>query len=129
MKLAHIGIAVKALAEQLSRWQKCFDLNLKGIEEIKDQNLKVAMMELGDINIELLEPLDPASPIHKFIENRGEGLHHICITVDNIESALAQLRSNGVRLIDEKPRIGAAGKKIAFVHPKDLGGVLIELSE
>jgi len=129
MKLHHIGIAVKNIEERLKIWRDVFGLQSERIEEVPDQKVKVAVLPLKDINIELLEPLSEDSTISRFIEKRGEGLHHICLEVDNVEKMLAEMKSANIRLIDEVPRIGAGGKKIIFVHPKDIGGVLIELSE
>ena len=129
MKLDHIAIAVKNITERLSIWQGLFGLTLKMVKDVSDQKVKVAVLDLGETKIELLEPLEENSPISKFIENKGEGLHHLCFQVADIEKALANMKSHNVRLIDEVPRIGASGKKIAFIHPKDMGGVLIELSE
>ncbi len=129
MKVEHIGIAVKTIDEQLKVWQHILGLKLHGVEEVIEQKVKVAMLEIGDIHIELLEAIDEESTIKKFIESRGEGLHHICIKVINLDDLLKNLKSKGVKLIDETPRIGAKGKKIAFIHPKNMGGVLIELCQ
>ncbi len=129
MKLNHIGIAVKSIDEKLNIWRDILGLELKGIEELPEQKVKVAMFPLGDINIELLEPFGEDSTVQKFIERKGEGLHHLCFDVDNIEKVLAEMKTIGVKLIDEVPRLGLSGKKIAFIHPKSTGGVLIELSE
>lgn len=129
MILDHIGIAVKSIEERLHIWKNALGLTLVGIEEIHDQKVKVAKLDARGTKIELLEPIDKNSPIFKFIEKRGEGIHHLCFQVDDIEKALADMKSHNVRLIDEVPRIGAGGKKIAFIHPKDMGGVLIELCQ
>ena len=127
MKLNHIAIAVKSIEEQLKIWQDILGFKLKVVEDVPDQKVKVAVLDLGETKIELLEPLEETSTISKFIEKKGEGLHHLCFLVADIEKALASMKSHNVRLIDEVPRIGVSGKKIAFVHPKDMGGVLIEL--
>ncbi len=129
MKLSHIGIAVKNIEERLKIWRDVFGLRLGRIEEVPDQKVKVAVLPLQDVNIELLEPLGEDSTISRFIERRGEGLHHICIEVDNVEKLAAEMKLANMKLIDEIPRIGAGGKKIVFIHPKDSGGVLIELTE
>ncbi|MCK4251729.1 methylmalonyl-CoA epimerase [candidate division WOR-3 bacterium] len=129
MKLDHIAIAVKNITERLSIWQGLFGLTLKMVKDVSDQKVKVAVLDLGETKIELLEPLEENSPISKFIENKGEGLHHLCFEVEDIEGMLLEMKKQGVKLIDEVPRVGASGKKIAFIHPKDMGGVLIELSE
>ena len=129
MKLDHIAIAVKSIEERLKIWQDIFGFKLEVIEDVPDQKVKVAVLDLGETKIELLEPLEETSTISKFIEKKGEGLHHLCFLVADIEKALANMKSHNVRLIDEVSRIGVSGKKIAFVHPKDMGGVLIELNE
>ncbi len=129
MKLHHIGIAVKSIEARLKIWRDILGLELVRIEEVPDQKVKVAVLPLKHINIELLEPVSEESTVSKFIEKRGEGLHHICIEVDNIDTMLANMKENNIKLIDEVPRVGASGNKIAFIHPKDMGGVLIELSE
>jgi methylmalonyl-CoA/ethylmalonyl-CoA epimerase len=129
MKLDHIAIAVKNITERLSIWQGLFGLTLKMVKDVPDQKVKVAVLDLGETRIELLEPLEENSPISKFIENKGEGLHHLCFEVEDIEGMLLEMKKQGVKLIDEVPRVGASGKKIAFIHPKDMGGVLIELSQ
>ncbi len=129
MKLHHIGIAVKNISEKLKIWHDVLGLEVKCIEEVREQKVKVALLPLGGMNIELLEPLGEESPVYRFIEKRGEGIHHLCFEVDDIDNMLAEMRNKGLKLIDEVPRMGAGGRKIAFVHPKDVGGVLIELSE
>ncbi len=129
MKLSHIGIAVKNIEERLKIWRDVFGLRLERIEEVPDQKVKVAVLPLQDVNIELLEPLGEDSTISRFIERRGEGLHHICIEVDSVDKLAAEMKLANMTLIDEIPRIGAGGKKIVFIHPKDSGGVLIELTE
>lgn len=129
MKLHHIGIAVKSIEERLKIWRDVFGLQLERIEEVPDQKVKVAVLPLQDVTVELLEPLGEGSTISRFIERRGEGLHHICIEVDDVEKLVAEMKSANMKLIDEIPRIGAGGKRIAFIHPKNSGGVLIELTE
>lgn len=129
MKIEHIGIAVRSITERLSVWKDILGLELLYIKEVSDQKVKVAVLNCDGTQIELLEAQDNQSPIASFLEKRGEGIHHLCIAVDDIEGLLKQMKEQNVRLIDEKPRIGASGKKIAFVHPKDMGGVLIELTE
>ncbi|HOP06161.1 MAG TPA: methylmalonyl-CoA epimerase [candidate division Zixibacteria bacterium] len=129
--LSHIGIAVRRLSEADPQYRLILGCDASHVVEVPDQKVRVAMYEPGGkgTRIELLEPTSPDSPIAKFIEKRGEGLHHICIYVDDIENRLAELKASGARLIDETPRIGAEGGKIAFVHPASAGGVLIELEE
>lgn len=127
-KIDHIGIAVSNLEEAIKIYES---LGLKVAEtgEAKDQKVRVAMIPVGESKIELLEATSPDSVIAKFIEKRGEGIHHIAINVENIEEALKKAKDAGIKPIDEKPRIGAGGKKIAFLHPKSLKGVLLELVE
>lgn len=129
MKISHIAIAVKNITESLKIWQNIFGLKLTTIKDVPEQKVKVAILEVGDMNIELLEPLNPDSTVAKFIEKKGEGLHHIAFAVDNIEATMEQLKKSGIKLIDEKPRKGAMDSKIAFIHPQSTGGVLIELCE
>ena len=129
MKLKHIGIAVRSIDERLAVWRDLFGLELLYVKDVPDQKVKVAVLGFSGIHIELLEALDDQSPIYSFIKKRGEGIHHFCFMVENVERMLEELKDRGIRLIDEVPKIGASGKKIAFVHPQDMGGVLIELTE
>ena len=129
MNLDHIGIAVKSIEKRLDIWKNALGLSLISMEEVPGQKVKVAKLDVQGTMIELLEPMDEESPIFKFIEKKGEGIHHLCFQVPDIEKALIELKENGLRLIDEVPRTGAGGNKIAFIHPKDMGGVLIELSQ
>ena len=128
-KVDHIGVAVSNLEETLKFYQEIMGLNLQGIEVVEEQKVKVAFLPIGDTEIELLESTDKEGPIAKYIEKKGEGIQHIAYRVDNIEKALNEMRSKGIRLIDEKPRYGAGGAKIAFLHPKSTHGVLIELCQ
>jgi methylmalonyl-CoA epimerase len=125
----HIGIAVTSIQESLSFWETSLGIELHGIEEVAEQKVKTAFLPIDDTEIELLEPTSADSSIAKFMEKRGEGLHHVAIRVDDIESALAELKARGVQLIDEVPRNGAGGARIAFVHPRATHGVLLELCE
>ena len=129
VKVDHIGIAVSDLAESLKVYTDLLGMKLHGTETVEEQKVKTAFLPLGDTEIELLESTAPDGPIGKFIEARGQGIQHIAFRVDDIEAALAELKAKGVRLIDEKPRYGAGGAKIAFIHPKATGGVLIELCQ
>jgi len=129
VKVDHIGIAVSDLAESLKMYTDILGMTLHGTETVEEQKVKTAFLPLGDTEIELLESTAPDGPIGKFIETRGQGIQHIAFRVDDIEAALAELKAKGVRLIDEKPRYGAGGAKIAFLHPKATGGVLIELCQ
>lgn len=127
--IEHIGIAVKNLDESIEKYEKLFNIKCYAIEEVKDQKVKTAFFKIGQTKIELLEGTDPESAISKFIEKRGEGVQHIAFAVKNIDNVLEELKSKNVQLIDEKPRRGAEGLSIAFLHPKSTGGVLIELCE
>jgi methylmalonyl-CoA/ethylmalonyl-CoA epimerase len=128
LKIDHIGIAVKNLAES-ARLYDLLGIQSSGIEEVPAQKVKVSFFPVGDSEIELLESTSPDGPIARYIEKNGEGIQHLALRVDNIEAALAELKAKGVRLIDETPRYGAGGARIAFVHPKSTGGILLELSE
>jgi len=125
----HIGIAVKSIDETLKLWEGVLGIKCTEREEVPDQKVVTAFLPLGDTEIELLEGISSDSPVTQFLERRGEGLHHIAIRVESIEEAIRELKANGVRLTDEKPRYGAGGARIAFVHPKAANGVLLELSE
>lgn len=125
----HIGIAVKNLEDALEVYQSLLGLNCSGTEIIEEQQVKVAFIPSGESELELLESTSPDGPIARFIDKKGEGIQHIALRVDNIENALEQLKAKGVKLLDEKPRYGAGGAKIAFLHPKSTKGTLIELCE
>ncbi|HXH69972.1 MAG TPA: methylmalonyl-CoA epimerase [Pyrinomonadaceae bacterium] len=127
MKISHLGIATKGIDEALKFWQDALGLENVHTETVEDQKVRVAMLPIGETNIELLEPTSEDSPIAKFIEKRGGGIHHIAVEVENIEESLAKLKNEGMRLIDEEPRVGAEGCLVAFVHPSSAGGVLMEL--
>jgi methylmalonyl-CoA/ethylmalonyl-CoA epimerase len=127
MKIDHLGIATKGIDEALKFWSDALGLENIHTEVVEDQKVRVAMLPIGESRIELLEPTSEDSPISKFLEKRGGGIHHIAVEVENIESALNELKSKGVRLIDEAPRVGAEGCLVAFVHPSSTGGVLLEL--
>ena|SRR3989338_3643783 len=130
MKVDHIGIAVTNLKEAVAVYSKLLGKTPEHYEEIAEQRARTAFFAVDDTNIELLESTSPDGPIGKFIKKQGRGgIHHICIQVDDIEKVLSEYKKQGIQLIDERPRIGAHGKKIAFVHPKSTGGVLLELSE
>ncbi|QZY54713.1 methylmalonyl-CoA epimerase [Crassaminicella profunda] len=129
LKVDHIGVAVKNLEESLKFYQEILGLDLQGTEVVEEQKVKVAFLPVGESEIELLESTDADGPIAKFIEKKGSGLQHVALRVPNIEEAIAELKEKGVRMIDEKPRYGAGGAKIAFCHPKSTNGVLLELSE
>lgn len=129
LKIDHIGIAVNSIDERLKFYTDFLGLKVEGIETVEEQKVKVAFLPVGDSEIELLESTSPDGPIAKFIERNGEGIQHIALKVDSIDGALESLKKSGVKLIDEKPRYGAGGASIAFLHPKATGGVLFEISE
>ena len=124
--IEHIGIAVKSLDEAIPFYKKVLGLECYTIEEVKDQKVKTAFFMVGQTKIELLESTDPEGPIGKFVEKRGEGIHHIAFAQPNVSKALTEAEENGVRLIDQKPRKGAEGLDIGFLHPKSTFGVLME---
>lgn len=128
-KVDHIGIAVKNLDKTLKFYEEMLGIKCVSTEVVEEQKVKVAFLPIGDTEVELLESTEKDGPIAKFIEKRGEGIQHIAYRVDNIEKAIDELKEKGIRLIDEKPRYGAGGAKIAFLHPKSTFGVLIELCE
>ncbi len=129
LKIDHLGIAVNSIAEARKLFQDTLGLNLEGTETVEEQKVTTAFFPVGDSEVELLESTAPDGPIAKYLDKRGEGIQHIAFRVENIEEALAELKEKGIRLIDEKPRKGAGGAKIAFLHPKSTHGVLIEISE
>lgn len=128
-KIDHIGIAVKNLEESLKFYESVLGLKVAGTEIVAEQKVKVAFLPTGDSEIELLEATSEDSPIAKYIEKNGEGVQHIAYRVGDVEAAIAEMKEQGLRMIDEKPRYGAGGAKIAFCHPKSTGGVLIELCQ
>ncbi|HPJ04186.1 MAG TPA: methylmalonyl-CoA epimerase [Bacteroidales bacterium] len=127
--IEHIGIAVSSIAEALPFYEKVLGLKCYNIEEVADQKVKTAFFMIGQTKIELLESTDPEGPVGKFIEKRGEGIHHIAFAVDNLEERLQEAEAAGIRLIDSTPRKGAEGLSIAFMHPRSTFGVLTELCE
>lgn len=127
MKINHLGIATKGIDEALKFWSDALGLENVHTEIVEDQKVRVAMLPIGESRIELLEPTSDDSPITKFLEKRGGGIHHIAVEVEDINAALMKLKSEGARLIDENPRRGAEGCLVAFVHPAAAGGVLLEL--
>lgn len=128
-KISHLGIAVTSIEESLPFYQDVLGMKFEGTEEVAEQKVKVAFFALGESRIELLEPTTPDSPVAKFLDKNGPGLHHVAYEVANLEQRLTELKANGVRLVDETPRCGAHATRIAFLHPKASGGVLTELCE
>ncbi|MDX6614251.1 MAG: methylmalonyl-CoA/ethylmalonyl-CoA epimerase [Blastocatellia bacterium] len=129
MKIDHIGIATQSIDEASAFWREALGLEMCSSEEVADQGVRVSMLPTGESRIELLEPTSTNSPIARFLEKRGAGIHHIAFRVDDIRVALQQLSAKGTRLIDETPRSGADGCLVAFIHPSATGGVLVELVE
>jgi methylmalonyl-CoA/ethylmalonyl-CoA epimerase len=127
LKIDHLGIAVPSLGEGAAAWE-ALGFRVEAVHDVPTEKVKTAFLPIGESHLELLEPTDPTSVIARFLEKRA-GLHHVCVLVDDIEAALAEMKARGVRLIDEKPRTGAGGCRVAFVHPKATGGVLLELKE
>lgn len=127
MKIDHLGIATKDIAEAMKFWGDALGLENIHTEEVAEQRVLTAMLPIGDTRIELLEPTSEDSPISKFLEKRGGGIHHIAVEVDNITESLVKLKDQGIRLIDETPKVGAGGCLVAFVHPSAANGVLLEL--
>jgi methylmalonyl-CoA/ethylmalonyl-CoA epimerase len=128
-KINHIGIAVKSLEESIPFYRDQLAMHFAGIEEVAEQKVRVAMLQVGESKIELLEPTSADSPLAKFIEKNGPGIHHLAYEVEDLEAAIVRLMAEGARMIDEKPRAGAHGSRIAFVHPKSSNGVLTELCQ
>lgn len=127
LKINHLGVATKSIDEALKFWSDALGLENVHTEVVDEQKVRVAMLPIGESRIELLEPTSDDSPISKFLEKRGGGIHHIAVEVEDIEGALKKLKARGMRLIDETPRTGAEGCLVAFVHPGTTGGVLLEL--
>jgi methylmalonyl-CoA/ethylmalonyl-CoA epimerase len=127
MKIDHIGIATRGIQDALEFYRDALGLDVTETEEVAEQKVRVAMVPIGESRIELLEATSEDSPISRFLEKRGPGIHHVAVRVDDIHTALANLRQHGARLIDEAPKKGAGGCLVAFVHPSSTGGVLLEL--
>lgn len=129
LKIDHLGIAVNSIDEGKNFWTDVLGLTFEGTETVEAQKVTTAFLPVGESEVELLESTAPDGPIAKYLEKKGQGIQHVAFRVDDIEAALAELKEAGVRLIDEKPRRGAGGAKIAFLHPKATSGVLVELCE
>ena len=128
-KVDHIGIAVRSLEEALPFYTDILKLPLLGVEEVESEMLKVAFLKAGDTKLELLEPTSPVSAVAKFIEQRGEGLHHVALGVDSIQDRINEMKEKGISMLNDVPKLGAGGAKIAFMHPKSTGKVLYEFCE
>ena len=129
LKIDHLGIAVNSIDDGKDFWSGVLGLNFEGAETVAEQKVTTAFFPVGESEVELLESTAPDGPVAKYIEKRGQGIQHVAFRVENIEEALAELKEKGVKLIDQQPRIGAGGAKIAFLHPKATAGVLVELCQ
>ena len=127
--LNHLGIAVRSIDAQRPFYEQTLGAEFEGVEEVSDQKVRVAFFRVNDVRLELLEPTDPSSTVARFLESRGEGLHHLAFTVDDLPARIAELKESGLRMIDDVPRAGAHHMQIAFLHPKSSLGVLTELCE
>lgn len=127
-KISHIGIAVNTLDESIPLYRDALGLEFHGTEEVAEQKVRVAMFNVGGVHIELLEPTSDDSPIARFLASKGPGMHHICYEVDDVDATLKEVSEKGIRLIDQTSRPGAGGTRVAFLHPKSTGGVLVELN-
>lgn len=125
----HIGVAVRGIDAGRRFWEETLGLSFEGKETVAEQKVTTAFFPVGESEVELLEAVEPDSPVGRYLEKRGEGVHHIAFRVEDIDAALSELKTKGIRLIDETPRIGAGGARIAFIHPKETQGVLVELCE
>lgn len=129
LRINHLGIASSGLEDAMARMGRLFGMDAEHIEEVPDQKVKTAFYRVGESHLEWLESTDPEGPVGKFLARRGPGIHHICFEVDDIDAACADLGAQGVRMIDPTPRDGAHGCRVAFIHPAEMGGVLVELSQ
>ena len=129
LKIDHLGIAVKSIEAGKNFWTDVLGLKFEGVETVAEQKVTTAFLPVGESEVELLESTAPDGPIAAYIAKRGEGIQHIALRVEDIEAALSELKAKGIRLINERPRVGAGGAKIAFLHPKSTNGVLVELCE
>ena len=128
-RIDHLGIAVRSIAERTGFWSTALELGEPHVEDVFSERVRVAMLQVGESRIELLEPTSEDSVIARFLDDRGEGVHHVCFAVSDIEAALGRLLAEGARVVGEAPRPGAGGSRVAFLHPRSAGGVLIELKE
>ena len=128
-KIDHLGIAVRSLDEVLALWGDLLGLEPAGTETVVEQGVRTAFLNVGETRLELLEPTGPDTPVGRFLDKRGPGFHHICFVVEDIGAAISELQSRGMRLVDEQPRDGAQGSKVAFLHPASTGGLLVELKQ
>lgn len=129
LRINHLGIAAPGLGEAMARMERLFGMAAEHVEEVPEQKVKTAFYPVGESHLEWLESTDPEGPIGKFLGKRGPGIHHVCFEVDDIDAACAELGRRGVKMIDATPRNGAHGCRVAFIHPSEMGGVLVELSQ
>jgi methylmalonyl-CoA/ethylmalonyl-CoA epimerase len=129
LKIDHLGIAVNSIDDGKAFWSGVLGLDFEGAETVAEQKVTTAFFPVGESEVELLESTAPDGPVAKYIEKRGQGIQHVAFRVENIDAALAELKEKGIQLIDQQPRIGAGGAKIAFLHPKATNGVLVELCQ
>lgn len=127
-RIDHLGIAVRDLGKSESLFSKLLGVAPKGRETVTSEGVEVSFFELGESRVELIQPIDDQSPMHKSIEKRGEGIHHVCLAVDDIDAEVVRLKGEGFVFVGDAPRPGAGGHRVAFVHPKSAGGILVELS-
>ena len=129
VRISHLGIASPTLQEAMDRLERIFGIKHDHVEEVADQKVRVAFYPVGESSLEYLEPTDPDSPVGKYLEKNGPGIHHLAFEVDDVDAAVKELLDKGIRMIDQTPRKGAHGNRIAFIHPKETGGVLIEICQ
>jgi methylmalonyl-CoA/ethylmalonyl-CoA epimerase len=129
LRINHLGIASPTLEEAMGRMGKLFGMEAEHVEEVVDQKVKTAFFSVGPSNLEFLQPTDPAGAVGKYLEKKGPGIHHVAFEVDDVDAAVKELLGKGVRMIDQAPRPGAHGSRIAFIHPAETGGVLMELCQ
>lgn len=129
IRISHLGIASPTLAEAMERLEKLFGIKAEHIEEVADQKVRTAFYPIGDSTLEYLESTDPEGPVGKFLEKKGPGVHHVAFEVDDVDAAVKELLAKGVRMIDKEPRKGAHGNRIAFIHPAETGGMLVEICQ
>ncbi|MFL5732471.1 MAG: methylmalonyl-CoA epimerase [Chloroflexia bacterium] len=129
IRINHVGLAVESITQALGIFSEGLGLEVEGTEDVEGDGVQVAFLPVGESRLELLQPVGDEGPVQKFLANRGQGVHHLCLEVEDLAGLLGRLRERGVELIDNEPRVGAHGTMVAFVHPKSANGVLIELVE
>ncbi len=129
LRISHLGIASPTLQEAMEKLERIFGIQAEHIEEIADQKVRTAFYSVGESSLEYLESTDPEGPVGKFLEKKGPGIHHLAFEVDDVDAAVKELLEKGIRMIDKAPRKGAHGNRIAFIHPAETGGVLIEVCQ